>query len=84
LGLYRSAFTTIDQTTPLTKNKVEVPIVALGGEKANGARVREMVEMIAKNVDGGSIPDCGHFIPEERPRELVSYIKKLVANPSAG
>lgn len=38
-----------------------------------------MLEIVAENVDGGSIPDCGHFIPEERPDELVSYIKKFLS-----
>lgn len=74
MGVYRAAFTTIKQTEPLTKNKVRVPIVALGGEKAQGARVREMVEMVAETVDGGSVPNCGHFLPEECPDEIVRQI----------
>lgn len=42
LGVYRAAFKTIEQTTPLTRNKVRVPIVTLGGRKGLGARVQEM------------------------------------------
>lgn len=37
LGVYRAAFRTIEQTAPLTKKKVRVPVVAWGGEKALGA-----------------------------------------------
>jgi pimeloyl-ACP methyl ester carboxylesterase len=83
LGPYRAAFTTIDQTTPLKRNKVKAPIFALGAEKAQGD-LRKMVEIVAENVDGGSIPNCGHFIPEECPDKLVSYIKKFVSTVGAG
>jgi len=74
LGVYRAAFTTMEQTAPLTKKKVQVPLVALGGEKAQGMQIRTMVEMVAANVDGGSIPDCGHFVPEECPDEILRHV----------
>ncbi len=70
-GIYRAAFTTIDQTTPLKKNKVRTPVLAVGGEKALGAKVAQMVESVAKDVTGKTISDCGHFIPEEQPAEFM-------------
>lgn len=78
LGVYRAAFITMEQTDPLTSNKVQVPIVALGGERAQGLEIRKMVEMVANNVDGGSIANCGHFVPEERPDEVVRYILAML------
>jgi hypothetical protein len=36
---------------------------ALGGANAQGDTVREMVSMVAVNVTGHVIPDCGHFLP---------------------
>ncbi len=71
LGVYRAAFKTIDQTTPLKKAKVEVPILAIGGEKGVGAKVAEMVSAVAKDVTGETIAACGHFIPEEQPAEFM-------------
>jgi pimeloyl-ACP methyl ester carboxylesterase len=78
LGVYRAAFETSAQTMPLTEEKVRVPVVALGGEQANGGRIREMVELVAEQVGGGVVADCGHFIPEERPEELVREVLKLI------
>ena len=49
-------------------------VVALGGERANGARIPEMVRMVAKIVEGGVVADCGHFIPEEKPDEVVPRV----------
>jgi pimeloyl-ACP methyl ester carboxylesterase len=77
LGVYRAAFETIDQTEPLQKKKVKVPVIALGGEKGLGAKVQEMVEAVAGSVEGSVLPDCGHFIPEEAPDEVVGSIQAL-------
>ena len=77
LGVYRAAFTTIDQTTPLKKSKVEVPVLAIGGEKALGAKVAQMVAAVAKNVTGKVIPACGHFIPEEQPAEFMRLFQEF-------
>jgi pimeloyl-ACP methyl ester carboxylesterase len=51
--------------------------VALGGAKGLGEQVLPMVKMVAQNVEGGVIPDCGHFVPEERPGEIVRHILAL-------
>ena len=74
MGVYRAAFTTIQQTEPLTIHKVKVPVVALGGTKGLGDHVLPMVKMVAENVEGGVIPDCGHFVPQERPEEIVRHV----------
>jgi pimeloyl-ACP methyl ester carboxylesterase len=82
LGVYRAAFTTIDQTTPLTKHKVQAPILALGGEKALGVKVAEMVEAVANDVTGRVLRNCGHFIPEEQPTEFArlfeAFARKVI------
>ena len=78
LGVYRAAFTTIEQTTPLKKSKVEVPVLAIGGEKALGAKVSLMVGAVAKNVTGKVIPECGHFIPEEKPAAFMTLFQEFV------
>jgi pimeloyl-ACP methyl ester carboxylesterase len=78
LGVYRAAFATIDQTTPLKEDKVLIPVLAIGGEKALGAKVAQMVEAVAKNVTGKVIPACGHFIPEEKPAEFMHLFQEFL------
>jgi pimeloyl-ACP methyl ester carboxylesterase len=77
LGVYRTAFTTIAQTTPLEENKIEVPTVAMGGESGLGERVGQFVSMVAGNVHRVVLPACGHFIPEERPDAVLEQISRL-------
>jgi pimeloyl-ACP methyl ester carboxylesterase len=75
MGIYRAAFTSIEQTEPLMKAKVTVPVVAMGGAKGGlGAKVGEMVKMVAEHVDVVTLPDCGHFLPEECPDEVARRI----------
>jgi pimeloyl-ACP methyl ester carboxylesterase len=80
MGVYRAAFTSIQQTEPLTIHKVKVPVVALGGTKGLGDRVLAMVTMVAENVEGRVIADCGHFVPEERPEEIVRHVLAMTRN----
>ena len=46
-------------------------VIALGGAKGLGAKVKQMVEKVAENVAGGVINSSGHFLPEEAPQEVV-------------
>ena len=79
MGVYRAAFTSIDQTEPLTTSKVTMPVIALGGEKGLGEKVLAMMKQVAEDVTGGVIKDCGHFLPEEQPEVVVRHIQSLVA-----
>lgn len=77
MGVYRAAFASIEQTAPLVKNKIKTPVFTLGGEKGLGEKVREMVALVAENVKGDVLPDCGHFVPAEQPAEIVRRIQEM-------
>jgi pimeloyl-ACP methyl ester carboxylesterase len=81
MGVYRAAFTSIEQTEPLagqTGHKVKIPVVALGGEKGLGDKVLMVVRLVAIDVEGGVIADCGHFLPESDPMRSSAISKRLV------
>jgi len=33
--------------------------------------------MVADSVEGHTLADCGHFIPEEQPEQVMDYIRRL-------
>jgi pimeloyl-ACP methyl ester carboxylesterase len=68
---YRAVFDDIDQNTNSKQTPLAMPVLALGGAKAVGDALRQAMTTAATDVSGGSIPDCGHYIPEEVPHELV-------------
>jgi pimeloyl-ACP methyl ester carboxylesterase len=75
MGVYRAAFKTMEQTSQLKTSKVQLPVIAIGGSTSRGDQVREMISMVATNVSGVVVPNCGHFIPEEHPQVLVDQIQ---------
>jgi pimeloyl-ACP methyl ester carboxylesterase len=85
LGVYRAIFISMDQTAPLRSAPVSVPVVALGGERSQGARIGQMVGMVASEVETGVVPAAGHFLPEETPEEIAAYVVDAVsANQTRG
>ena len=74
MGVYRAAFTSIGQTERLAKSKVAVPAVAIGGARSLGPKVGEMLALVAHHVDAETLPDCGHFVPEERPDAVIRHV----------
>jgi pimeloyl-ACP methyl ester carboxylesterase len=79
MGVYRAAFASVDQTEPLTTAKIRQPVIAIGGVKGLGAKVGAMVKLVAENVVEVTLSDCGHFVPEESPEEIVGRVLKMVA-----
>ena len=79
MGVYRAAFTSIEQTEKLVEAKVAVPVVAIGGAKSLGAKVGGMLRMVAQHVETETLPDCGHFVPEERPDAVIRHVLAMAA-----
>jgi len=61
------------------KDPLTIPVLALGGEHRWGNRIVGMLKEFAGNVSGGSIPDCGHWVVEERPAETAEALLKFFA-----
>jgi hypothetical protein len=83
VGIYRAAFVSIEQTEKLLVQKIRIPVVALGGENGLGAKVGEMVAMVAENVAAHTLTGCGDFMPEERPAFVIEHILSLCAQSVA-
>jgi pimeloyl-ACP methyl ester carboxylesterase len=55
-----------------------MPVLAVGGGRAEargrGREPEESLCLVAADVTGAVIADCGHFVPEERPAELTALL----------
>jgi pimeloyl-ACP methyl ester carboxylesterase len=54
-----------------SQQKLRIPILALGGEYSGAGFPFYSLAQLAENVYGGIVPQCGHYIAEEQPEELL-------------
>jgi len=66
-----------NHATLSTGFQLPMPTLGLGGggSRGRGDLVVESLRRVALHAEGGSVPDCGHFIPEERPLELAERLR---------
>jgi pimeloyl-ACP methyl ester carboxylesterase len=53
--------------------KLPMPVLGLGGDRSWGRRLEvvESLRRVAMDVEGGMVENCGHWMPEEQPTELL-------------
>jgi pimeloyl-ACP methyl ester carboxylesterase len=64
-----------DNKAFLAEGKLDVPILALGGEKSFGKTMAAVMRFAANNVEEGVVPDSGHWIMEENPAATVAMVR---------
>lgn len=75
---YRASATIdMELDEPDRKKMIHVPILLLWG--ANGVvgklwNVMEKWQLLADNLEGYPITECGHFVPEEQPERVLGYM----------
>ena len=74
LEYYRTFFEDAEHTRESMKEKLTIPVLALGGDACLGEMSIGCMQMLADDVRGASIPECGHFMPEERPDALLEHL----------
>jgi pimeloyl-ACP methyl ester carboxylesterase len=64
---YRAAAVSARQNSEFAKQKLQMPVLALGGSSGMGGNLKLLMKPLAEHVDGGAIEDCGHYVMEEQP-----------------
>jgi pimeloyl-ACP methyl ester carboxylesterase len=78
LGYYRAVLKDMEQNRLLMVRKIDVPVLALGGDVGSAPDLFERMKPLGVNVRGGVIANSGHYIPEEQPEELAANIVQFV------
>jgi pimeloyl-ACP methyl ester carboxylesterase len=58
----------------LAKTRLTMPILALGGEKANGDALGRQVQLVGSNVKVIVVKNCGHWMLEESPKATTQAL----------
>jgi pimeloyl-ACP methyl ester carboxylesterase len=62
----------------LAKTPLSIPVLSIGGEKANGEILGRQVKLVARNGTSVVIPGAGHWILEEKPAETMAALQKFL------
>jgi len=62
----------------LSKTKLSMPILSIGGEKSLGEALGRQTKLVATDVTVIVLKDTGHWVLEERPKETTEALQKFL------
>lgn len=71
----------LDEADAAAGHRLTMPVLALWGSVGLPSRLPtlEIWREYAEDVTGAEIPECGHFIAEERPEALLAHLRGFLA-----
>ncbi len=69
---------TAKEFAELSKTKINMPVMAIAGEKASAGTLFPQMKLVATNVTVLGLRDTGHWLMEERPRETMDALLKFL------
>jgi pimeloyl-ACP methyl ester carboxylesterase len=73
-GYYRAFEQDAHDTREFAKEKLTIPVLAVGGDSCLGGIVAATAAVVAESVQEVVIPSCGHYPPEEQPQALLDAL----------
>jgi pimeloyl-ACP methyl ester carboxylesterase len=62
----------------LSHTKLTMPVLAIGGDRANGDVLGEQMKLVATGATMVVLKDCGHWVLEEKPKETTDALMKFL------
>lgn len=62
----------------LSQTKLTMPVLAIGGEKANGEVLGQQMKLVAADATMVVLKNCGHWVMEEQPKETTDALMKFL------
>ncbi len=62
----------------LSQTKLTMPVLSIGGDKANGVALGQQVQLVATEVKVIVLKDTGHWLMEERPKETAAALENFL------
>jgi pimeloyl-ACP methyl ester carboxylesterase len=75
---FRSFPQTATDFAALSKKMLTMPVLTIGGEKANGQALARQVKLISADGRSIVIPGAGHWILEEKPKETTDALRNFL------
>jgi pimeloyl-ACP methyl ester carboxylesterase len=63
----------------LARTKLRMPVLSIGGERANGAALGQQVNLVASTVTVVVLKDAGHWLMEEQPEATIAALLRFLS-----
>jgi pimeloyl-ACP methyl ester carboxylesterase len=80
LKYYRTHSEDAEYNREMAQRPLEIPVLAYGGDAFIGPGVKMSLEQVASNVEGGVIPECGHWVTAEQPGFVIEKVREFFAS----
>ena len=64
--------------TELSKTKLPMPVLSIGGDKANGVLLGDQMKLVSSNATVIVLKNTGHWMMEENPKETMDALVKFL------
>ncbi|MFH8796056.1 alpha/beta fold hydrolase [Streptomyces sp. NPDC017941] len=78
LSVYRAMLVDAEQNRRAAREKLDIPVLALGGSAFLGGRSESQVRLMAHDVTG-AVFDAGHDLAEEVPDDMAAAVLPFLA-----
>jgi pimeloyl-ACP methyl ester carboxylesterase len=65
----------------LAQTKLTIPVLTIGGDKANGEALAKQVRLVATNATSVVLSNTGHWLMEENPQETMAALTRFLGAP---
>jgi pimeloyl-ACP methyl ester carboxylesterase len=62
----------------LSQSKLTMPVLAIGGERANGEVLGKQAKLVAIDVTVVVLKNTGHWVMEENPKETTEALENFL------
>jgi pimeloyl-ACP methyl ester carboxylesterase len=59
--------------------RLTLPVLAIGGAESSGEGAANTMRLVADDVQGVVLPDCGHWVAEQAPAALLAALTAFLA-----
>ena len=65
------------------QDRLTMPVLSIGGEKANGAALARQAQIVATEAKSVTLPNTGHWVMEESPQATMDALVSFLSAPTA-
>ena len=66
------------KTAQLSKRRLTMPILAIGGERSNGVALGQQIKLVGTNVKVVVLRNTGHWLLDENPQETREALLRFL------